>query len=223
LPAGGVTSIATDACDSNVVYVLMEYTFKDRGHLFRSNDGGANWSQIYPLGNINWVATSPRQCSTVIFNRSDSRGHYQYISRDAGSNWTSSDPTSWIPVSFAGQSDRAYGEDWLSILLSENGGESWDRLAKPGEPGWRIEALAVAPRTPDHLYAAAGDGNRHRFYRSTNGGAGWTDLGPAPNSVSKLVIDPNNDSVVYALVKFYESRDPVLKSTDGGAIWQPLP
>ena len=74
--------------------------------------------------------------------------------------------------------------------------------------------IAVAPNTPDTIYAATSDG----IYRSTNAGATWTKT-PATglsnaSFATALAVDPANSSVVYVSI-----FSGLFKSTDGGNNW----
>ncbi len=96
-------------------------------------------------------------------------------------------------------------------------------------PSIGISALAMDPNNPDTLYAGTGEfysgdtrGDSIRgagIYKTTNGGANWTQLGSTNIQdfyyVNKLVVSPNNSKNVYAATWF-----GVYASTDGGNTWR---
>lgn len=94
-------------------------------------------------------------------------------SNDAGRSWT--------PVSLLGEVDfhvlrargpRIYGVDAQTgaLLVSSDGGRRWARRTPPGP----LLDLAIDPRDPDRIVAAAEDG----LHVSVNGGRGWRLLSP---------------------------------------------
>ncbi|MBI4319645.1 MAG: DUF11 domain-containing protein [Chloroflexi bacterium] len=143
-----------------------------------------------------------------------------YRSVDGGNSWRPS-------TSFAGclrlLLDRASGAAYASCRPSPNAqgvwkstdaGASWTPIVNSSlVPGFRdgeTRALALAGTT---LYVAGGsDGN---LYRSTDGGASWSQRGsPDASQVRGVGVDATNPAVVYAT-----TSSKAFKSTDGGATW----
>lgn len=92
----------------------------------------------------------------------------------------------WKPVSLLGEADfhvlrlaggRLYGYDATNdrLLVSANGGASWDELEKPGA----LVDVAVHPDDADHLVAAAVEGDGDGLYASQDAGATWERRGDA--------------------------------------------
>jgi photosystem II stability/assembly factor-like uncharacterized protein len=109
-----------------------------------------------------------------------------------------------------------------------------------GQPVASIGALAVAPSNPRVIYAGTGESDIREdlstgngVYKSTDGGATWTDIGlEDTRQISRIVIDPQDANIVYAgaLGHAYGSgvnssdnsskqQRGVYKSVDGGAHW----
>ena len=86
----------------------------------------------------------------------------------------------------------------------------------------RMNAIAVDPTNPQHLYAGAADGG---VWVTTDGGTTWTPRAQTLPviTISSLVVDPNNGNIVYAATGDADGRETpsigVYKSTDGGATW----
>src|SRR5689334_12387222 len=80
------------------------------------------------------------------------------------------------------------------------------------QEGFSPQVLAAAPSAPGTLYTA---GLEAGVFRSTNGGASWTNIGAGLPSdrLNTLAVDPRNAAVVYAAV----TNQRLYKSTDGGA------
>src|SRR4051794_8081696 len=85
----------------------------------------------------------------------------------------------------------------------------------PGLEGGTITAFAVDPRRPDTVFAATLEAG---VFGSAHGGRTWQplDLGPDVNRVDALAIAPGDPETIYA-----GTGRGVVKSTDGGASWQP--
>lgn len=118
--------------------------------------------------------------------------------------------------------------DWL-LLRSTDGGETWRPVTPPSachERGARttclgglqstVYGLAIAPGSPDALYAAAyTDG----LLTTTDGGRRWrrvTELRSA--RVRAVAVGPVRSGAIYVVTE----RGGLLKSRDGGSTWRTL-
>jgi photosystem II stability/assembly factor-like uncharacterized protein len=105
-----------------------------------------------------------------------------------------------------------------------------------GQPVGSIGALAVAPSDPKIIYAGTGEtdirsdlSSGNGVYKSTDGGSTWSYVGlEDTRQISRIVIDPQNPSIVYvgALGHVFRpgvdspnQQRGVYKSVDGGAHW----
>lgn len=176
----------------------------DRG-LYRSNDGGANWTKVLYLSDSTGcvdVAVDPANGNRV-FAAMWERMRRPDIRRYGG-------PTSGL---------------WRSL----DGGDTWSQLTsglplsstRPGRIG-----LAIAPSNPSVVYAIYADstGAFAGFYRSTDGGSTWVrrpdgSLGGGSFYSSygwwfgRIFVDPANADRVFAHgIELY-------RSTNGGSSW----
>lgn len=106
-----------------------------------------------------------------------------------------------------------------------------------GQPSLSIGALAIDPQAPNTIYAATGEGNvaGDSYYgagilKSIDGGATWSQIGTSLDrfTFSRLVVDPNATSILYAAVGLDGSVNRastagggIYRSTDGGVTWHP--
>src|SRR5262249_28651899 len=103
-----------------------------------------------------------------------------------------------------------------------NGGVSWSTRTISGATGGVLTGIAVDPTNAFTVYAtfanfAAGAG--HHVFKSTNGGANWTDISAGlPNiPFESILVNPEYSGLVIA-----GSDAGVFASTNGGASWYAL-
>jgi photosystem II stability/assembly factor-like uncharacterized protein len=123
----------------------------------------------------------------------------------------------WQPVSLLGERDfhvleaagsrvYGYGSDFesrqASLLVSEDGGRSWEERTPP-EP---LLSLAIDPGDPHRVVASGEEG----IHASTDAGQGWRPLGNTPG----MLVWPEPDKLF--LVRFDGS---VARSSDAGRSW----
>ena len=101
------------------------------------------------------------------------------------------------------------------VFKSINSGGSWNESSN-GLTAPTVNALAVDPVNPARLFAGTDLG----VYRTTDGGAGWSNtsgpIGLGVTGVTTVVIDPHNPAIVYASATAFGC---IVKSTDGGSTW----
>jgi photosystem II stability/assembly factor-like uncharacterized protein len=132
--------------------------------------------------------------------------------------------------------DVALGD---GIYKSTDAGKTWTHLGLRNTQG--IPALAVDPRDPNRVFAAAlghpfGANEERGIFLSTDGGQNWQKVLYKNENVggSDVEIDPSNPDAVYASLwevrlgpwedgnQYSGTGGGVFKSTDGGKNWRPL-
>jgi photosystem II stability/assembly factor-like uncharacterized protein len=238
---GFVNSIAIDAKNLNTVYVA------NSAGIFKTTDGGANWSSINPGVYPQVLVVDPRD-SQIVFAGTIS-GILKSV--DGGANWHSANSgMETVYYGHPGQvnaltmdpqnADTLYAGTNVGLFKSVDGGESWGGLnaglpTVPIGPGTvqnlPVYVVAIDPRNPMTIYASVSDVFAccpAALFKSTDGGASWNTLTvpPPPMStnspagippVSSLVIDRNDPNTLY-VTRFCTCS--LMKSTDGGGTWQ---
>ena len=127
------------------------------------------------------------------------------------------------------------------VWKTTDGGATWTPMAdEDKQPSLAIGALAIDPTNPSKIYAATGEANSggDNYYgagllRSANGGSSWTSASFAPAgstgtfspTVSRLVVDPANPSVLYAALGLdprgaaKANQGGIYRSIDSGVSW----
>ena len=116
------------------------------------------------------------------------------------------------------------------VWKSSDGGTSFEPVFDR-EPVQSIGAIALDPTNAGTVWVGTGESWTRNsvsvgdgIYKSTDGGENWTNTG-LPNSerIARIIVDPQNGSVVYACVPgelWSDSADRGLyRTTDGGAHW----
>lgn len=208
-----ISEIVIHPTNPNIIFVAASgHLFSpggDRG-LYRSTDGGNNWSLILagdtPTTGASDIAINPTNPNRM------------YV-------------TMWDHLRVPNL--RRYGGIGSGIYRSDNGGNTWTRLGvAQGLPAPLADigriGIALAPSNPSQLYAtyidASGDfAGNGGFYVSANGGDTWTNLPDDPVlSMSqstfgwwfgRLWVDPVDPAHIWA------PGVPLVESVTGGVGW----
>ena len=169
----------------------------DRG-LFKTTDGGANWSSILTIDDhtgINEFVVDPRDFDTIVVSSYQRRRHV------------------WVLIN---------GGPGSGIHRTTDGGDSWTEVEAglPKDDMGRI-GLANAPSNPDMIYAIIeGQPDEQGVYRSTDFGQNWEKrsdhMTTSPQYYNEIMVDPNNEDVLYSLDTFSK------RSIDGGVTFTDL-
>jgi photosystem II stability/assembly factor-like uncharacterized protein len=175
------------------------------------------------------------------------QGDGVYKSIDAGKTWThiGLEPTQAIArirvhpsnpnVVYVAALGNPYGRNpERGIYRSKDGGKNWDRVLFRSDRAGAVD-LAMDPKNPDVLFAAlwevyrtpyslSSGGPGSGLFKTTDGGATWTELTNEPGLPKPLwgkvgvSVSGADSNRVYAIV---EAKDGgVFLSDDGGASWK---
>lgn len=204
---------------------------------------------------ISKIVVSPTDPSLVYLTTTDfvenGRGYGDtgvWKSTDGGTSWTNTTASAGL-TSFDPYSDLAMdptapntlyaaignflGSSANGVYKTTDGGTTWTVLAG-GLPTANVGliSLALAPSAPGTLYASIATWDPRVFgsllglYKTTDGGATWTQLTAAPNYLgfqgfydNAIVVSPTNPNQVFAGGQTYYTG-ALIGSQDGGATFQ---
>ena len=189
---------------------MINYIGAASGGLWKTTDGGINWSPIFDdqdISSIGSVALAPSDPDQV---------------------WVGTGET------FVIRPAHAMGN---GIYFSPDGGQNWEHkgLEKTG----RIGRVIVHPTDPNTVYAASlghtyGPQQERGIYRTKDGGDSWEQVLfiDEGTGASDLAIDPQDPNILYAAMWSIHINtwglnsggdgSGIYKSTDGGDTWEPL-
>src|SRR5437764_153402 len=187
--SGRITALVVSPTNSSVIYVGGA-----QGGVWKTTNGGTSWTPL-----------TDTQCSLAI-----------------GS--LAMDPLN-SNIIYAGTGEENFSQDsyyGCGILKSVDGGATWSTLGgsiwDTNTGGATIARIQVVPSATDvgssSIILAA---TRFGCYRSTNGGANWTQTRAGVGT--DVVVDPANRDTVYVANGwlFGDANNGIYKSTDGGA------
>lgn len=135
----------------------------------------------------------------------------------------------------------AYGPVWSAggergVYKTTDGGKTWERtLFVSDETG--ISEIAIDPKNPNILYAAAHQRRRHEWtyigggpesalYKSTDGGKTWREIssGLPKGEMGRIgiAVSPVDENYVYAIIEGRDDKGGFFRSTNKGESWSKM-
>jgi photosystem II stability/assembly factor-like uncharacterized protein len=219
-----VNRLAVHPTQPNVLLAALTNNSRATGAVYRSTDGGANWTRASGAKALD-IAFDPHNPSNAIAGLDDGSVLY---SRDAGVTWTRTaklvpspsgrQNTARIEIAFARSQaslayasvDNAKGEVWRS----NDAGASWQQLSTPehlGGQGDYANAIWVDPTDANHVVVAGLD-----VYQSRDGGATFNKVSDWRQTPASAHADH------HALVSppTFGAANPMLYNGDDGGIYR---
>ncbi|HET9425674.1 MAG TPA: hypothetical protein VFO55_09910 [Gemmatimonadaceae bacterium] len=205
---GRIARVVIHPSDPNVVMICAlghAYGPQPERGVFRSTDGGATWTKTL-------FVDENTGCSDLAMNPADPQVLYAGMWQIEIHTW-----------------GRTSGGPGSGLFKSTDGGVTWTRLRGNGLPVKPVGkvALAIAPSTPNRVYALieTGDGipwngqetESGQLWRTENAGDTWTLISRDRNAMgrahyySRMMVTPDNPDEAYFLTASYS------RTTDGGA------
>ncbi len=214
---GNIRALLTDPHDPAQILCACGFSWAtEAGGVWISHSGGVDW-QDTGLRNrpVYGLASSPAQPGVYYAAVYDGL----YRSLDAGLTWTR--------IAFAGQfllgaGVKADDGNVLIAGLSSNqgirrsidGGVSWNSVGL--DTGY-FKGFGASPLQPERMYLAM-SGLTSAVYRSNNGGASWTGMGPSGCSGYGLYVTPDNADRVFVTVAV-QGTAGIYRTLNGGESW----
>lgn len=190
-----VNSLKTHPSNSNIVYAT---TFYDG--LYRTTNGGANWSRVLSEYFLSCLATT-EAAPSIAYAGKDT---LIYKSTDSGASWSLTGSGFYcaykLSRGIAARQDDAslvYTVDQRGCFISTNAGGSWQE-SNDGMALASIAAFGVAPSAPATIYT---EFEEVCTFKTTDCGSTWTML-PATlecGSVCEFAVSYTNPNTVMAL------------------------
>ena len=217
--------------------------------LYRSLDAGQSWQHIgLPLSrHIAAIQIHPQDPNKIyvavqgaLYGPSQERG--VYYSEDGGQNWqrllfvnetTGASDLSMDPsnprILYAGMWDHQRrpwhirsGGPGSGLYRSLDGGLNWEKLDNGLPEAMGKTGICVSPANPDRLYANI-EAENGGVFRSDDKGKSWERVNNHRTTIARawyyieIIADPQDEETVYVL------NAPLLRSTDGGRSFHPIP
>jgi photosystem II stability/assembly factor-like uncharacterized protein len=227
---GRVNCITVDPVTPSIIYIGTP-----SGGMWKTTNSGTNWftmtDDLATLG-VSSIAINPSSTSTIYLGTGDGDGGQTYSigilkSTDGGNTFATTGLT-WAITDFRRISKILINPTTPSTLVAAtsagiyrttNSGDNWTLSESGG-----FYDMEFKPGDPSVVYAAKNRTGDARFYKSTNGGATFTEVTtglPSPAGTCRFAIgvSPDDPSYVYLLAGKSSdySYNGVYRSTNSGA------
>jgi photosystem II stability/assembly factor-like uncharacterized protein len=252
-----VLKLAVDP-SSNVYAVTKSFNYKGgvggyytNGGLYRTTNGGTNWTKIGTTGITNYyngTGVVPISSTTILFA---TNGGGIYRTTNSGSSWSkvtsglpsssfgrieiaqdpNSSPTVYAVFTSTGTGAPYYG--LRGIYKSTDSGASWSGLTTPptltstgglsylSAQGWYDNIIAVDPFNSSNLYVGGVD-----MMKSTNGGSSWSQLTYWHSFYGSPVVHADHHAIKFdpnnSGILFSGNDGGIYKTTNNGTSWTNL-
>jgi photosystem II stability/assembly factor-like uncharacterized protein len=231
-PGGDVFDVASSTVDANVVLAGLAPGGSFGGTLYRSSDGGNNWSEVQVLDGTSVFDIEFEPDGTAYLGTQDSVRK----STDGGLSWVTLnlgigandqvfdvalDPSD-SSIIWAGIADAA-GSQPVNVMRSTDGGATWFDRTPPHAP-LSGRAIAVDPNDSNTVIAVfGGDFGGGEVWVTTDGGDSWMDRSAGlPGNPFNAVVYDGTRLLVGGGLLFGSQFVGLYESPDLGVTWTPL-
>lgn len=209
-------NIAFDPSDNKIIYIAAwSIESMADGDVFRSKDGGKNWSKLPAMRgkSVRAIALAPSDPKTIVAGaldgvwRSDDRGEtWRKITPDGHADLKNFESIALDPR----DPNVIYAGTWHLPWKTADGGKSWKNIKNGLIDDSDVFSIIIDNKNPDTVLASACSG----IYRSETAGELFSKIRGIPSSARRtrvLMQDPVNSTVIYA-----GTTEGLWKSMDNG-------
>lgn len=207
----GLYGVSAVNRDTVFVSALDVHNSIPKGWVYRTVDGGSNWTRIDSTGGITYAISAVSGRTAFVSGFAD-----MHATQDAGATWTTrSSPK--VSAGYVQSNDAVSAVDAQTafatgsfgmILATADGGQTW--APRPGpQPG--VQLYAIRSVGASLAFASGGDWT---FLKTTDG-VNWKSI-PMDNKFWIQGFDTRDGALILAA-----AGNAILRSTDGGATWTP--
>lgn len=210
--------IVMDPADPRVMYVAAWSIENNSGELFRSRDGGKNWTSLAGMRgqSIRALAMAPSNSKLLLAGTLEG----VFRSQDAGESWKLISPPNHADIknieSLAidpRDPNVIYAGTWHLPWKTADGGSSWHPIHKGMIDDSDVFSIIVDPNQPGVVYASACSG----IYKSESAGELFRKMQGIPATARRTRVlkqDPSHPNVVYA-----GTTQGLWKTENAGRTW----
>lgn len=232
LPQIGVSGIAVDYTDSNVIYIATGD--KDAGDsysvgVYKSTDGGLTWNPTGVMGSSN-----PSSAGDLVIHPTNNQilwcatNNGIFKTTNAGSTWSQVQSGDFAQGNIRLKSDdptTIYAVSNNRFFRSTDTGSTFTQISTGLPSSSSRLLLDVTPANANYIYilSAANNGSMQGIYRSTDGGSNWTKTSSNETVTAGNVFESPQAWYDLALAVSPSNADEIYtgclnvwKSTDGG-------
>jgi photosystem II stability/assembly factor-like uncharacterized protein len=217
-----------------------------------STDGGQSWTRVASL--VNGTHPEGLEFGAIAVATNDTRNLVWVPTFNATPHYTLDGGATWNPISLPGTTDPGSHQQYYlnrrivtpdrvlpntfylyhpenAIYRTTNGGATWEQMPSTNLPkGWAVgyfnAILQAVPGQAGHLFWTSGplDGQTFSFYRSTDGGASWSEVNGVQEVMSfgygKAATEGGYPAIY--LQGIVNGEPGIWRSVDGSASWQKI-
>lgn len=169
------------------------------GDLYRSTDGGANFTNIYTVSGGGWV--TPWMQDPVTATTLYAGGTNVVRSTNSGTSWSTISSFSIgtiVSLDVATTNNQnIVAASATTVMKTTNGGTAWTNITT-GLPSGAIQFVYFDPADASKIYVAIASYTGESVYYSANGGTSWTNISSGlPNVPANCLVIQNNNGDLY--------------------------
>jgi uncharacterized repeat protein (TIGR02543 family) len=211
-----ISTLTVDPTSTNIIYVGTW-----QGEMFKTTDGGTNWSACGPGLPSEEIRIITVDANTPSIVYAGTRHSGIFKSSDSGANWSSTNNN----IDFQQIQDievdtntpsNIYVLAWSStygdgLFKSIDDGANWTKKRDVNISWSPGNCIAINPNSTNIIYVVT----YQSVLKSIDGGDNWDEYSVSSAWTLSIVIDPSDSQTLYAGT----GGEGVLKSEDGGQTW----